>query len=180
MPGSVSRPPTDATFTIDPPCSAIDAFHTSRVHSTGPYWLSRTVFSARTASMSTSGPKYGFVPALLTSTSTRPNRPIAASTQAAAWSGSAAWAAYANTPTDGYAVAIVAATSSRADWVREVSTTLQPSAANAAAVAAPMPRDAPVTITVRMDMPHTLLPAGNVPARDRAAQYYPGLGFTET
>src|SRR5690242_323289 len=111
--------------------------------------------------MSTSGPKYGLVPALLTSTSIRPNRAIAASTQAAAWSGSAAWAACASTSILGWVESSEAATSSRASWRRDVSTTLQPSAANSSAVARPIPRDAPVTMTVRVS--------------DMRTRYYPVL-----
>src|SRR6266849_2204852 len=94
--------------------------------------------------MSMLGPRYGFVAALLTRMSTAPNRSTVAWMQASACSGSPALAANVATLPSG----IVAATSSRASALRADSMTLAPAAANDAAMAAPIPRDAPVTTAV--------------------------------
>ncbi len=72
--GSTAKPPIEATFSTDPPCSAIHAFAASWVQTSTAVWLTWTVLFARGTSRSTSGPKYGLVPALLTSTSRAPKR----------------------------------------------------------------------------------------------------------
>src|SRR5918999_3893259 len=154
-------PPTEAMLMIEPPPSAIDACQASLVHCTMANWLTWTVFSALARSMSTIGPKYGFVPALLTSTSMAPNSATAASTQAAASSSLPTCAALASTPTSGCAVRISAATASSASCLREASTTLAPSPASAVAMAFPRPREAPVTSAVLPLSPVCIRPSTN-------------------
>src|SRR5260370_28203789 len=94
--------------------------------------------------MSMLSPIYGLVAALLTRMSTTPNRSTVAWMQASACSGSPALAANVATLPPG----IVAASSSRASALRDDSMTLAPAAAYDAAIAAPIPRDAPVTTAV--------------------------------
>src|SRR5215469_4395630 len=75
-----------------PPWSRIQPRQAAWVHISGPTTLTPTVFIARGTSMSIIGPKYGLVAALLTRTSTDPNRDTVASTHAYAASGSPAFA----------------------------------------------------------------------------------------
>ena len=86
------------------------------------------------------GPMYGLVAALLTRMSTPPNAAIVASTHACACSGSPALAANVAT-----SPSMAAAASSSASCLRDDSITRAPDAANADAIARPMPFDAPVT-----------------------------------
>ncbi len=69
----MDRPPTEATLTTTPPCSAIHAVQHFWVHSSGPVRLTWMVFSQRARSTSIVGPAYGLVAALFTRTSTAPN-----------------------------------------------------------------------------------------------------------
>src|ERR1700736_1344282 len=94
--------------------------------------------------MSMLGPMYGFVAALLTRMSSTPNRSTVPCTHASAWSGAPALVAKVAP----LSLGIVAATSSRASALREDNMTLAPAAANATAVAAPIPREAPVISAV--------------------------------
>ena len=80
-------------LTIRPPCSFMPAVQARWIHATGAHWLATTVRRARSESMPVSGPKYGFVDALFTSTSSRPNRSMVASIAAAGASSSATLAA---------------------------------------------------------------------------------------
>src|SRR6187549_2536024 len=111
--------------------------------------------------VSSSGPKYGLVAALLTRPSTRPKRSTALATSASTSSALPVWQAKAAAEPSGK----LAAVASRSACLREASTTLAPAATQACAMAAPMPRLAPVT---RM----TLL-ARAVMARRYAAELAP-------
>ena len=86
----------------------------------------------------------GAAPALLTSTSTVPKAPIVASTSAWTWAGSvtSVGTATARPPADW----ISFAARSRASGLRAARATDAPAAANAVAMARPMPRLPPVTM----------------------------------
>ena len=95
--------------------------------------------------MSIAGPMYGLVAALLTRMSTLPKRSTVAATQASACVGvtGVGGEASATSPS------MPAAASSRASCLRDESITFAPDAARVAAMARPMPFEAPVTSATR-------------------------------
>ena len=126
-------------FSTEPPCSCIDACHTSWDHISGPAQLTEIVLSRRGRSMSIVLPMYGFVAALFTRMSMRPNRSMVAATHAAASSGSPALAAcQAASPS------IVATAASSTSAFRDEIITRAPLRPNSWAIARPMPREPPV------------------------------------
>ena len=143
---STLSPPTDAMLRTTPPRSAMDARQADWIHTSGPRQFTATVLSNRLVSMPSVGPMYGLVAALFTRMSTDPRRSTVAATQASAWSGSPALAANDLEPWRPASTArISAAHASRASTLRDESITAAPLAASVAAIALPMPRDAPVT-----------------------------------
>ena len=114
--------------------------HADRHQNTGPRTLTSNVLSKRPGSTPSVGPKYGLVAALLTRMSRPPKRSMVAATQASAASMSPAWAAWTAT-----SPCIPAAAASSASCLREDSITRAPDAAISAAIARPIPFDAPVT-----------------------------------
>ena len=72
--------PTDEMLMMLPPCSFIHEFQHDCVQTSGAVTLTSNVFCQRGRSASMTGPAYGFVAALLTSTSTAPNMERVAST----------------------------------------------------------------------------------------------------
>jgi hypothetical protein len=83
-------------------------------------------------------------PALFTTTSTRPNSPVAAATISS--TASLSFTSVGSTSASRPNPRTSAATSSSCSLVRAASTTLAPASAKVRAIAAPMPRPAPVTI----------------------------------
>src|ERR1700733_7112857 len=141
MLGSTVYPPIEATLITLPPVSRMPQRHALCAQISGPTTLTPTVFIARGTSMSIMGPKYGFVAALLTRMSTDPKRSTVASTHARAASASPAFASNQATLSPPISSATLASDAPR----REEIITRAPFAANAWAIARPMPRDAPVT-----------------------------------
>src|SRR5581483_8050147 len=124
-----------------PPRSFIDFCQASCVHMNGPVRLVSYVFCHRGRSASITGPMYGLVAALLTRMSTAPKRSRVASMHASASSWRPAWPAKIST-----SPFMVEAASLRPSSLRELSITRAPASAKAAAMARPMPFDAPVTM----------------------------------
>src|SRR5262245_8173760 len=106
--------------------------------------LTSIVLSSAASGVSTRGPKYGLVAALLTRPSTRPNLSRARANRASTSAVLPVWHAAASARSAGSS----AATLSRSSCLRDASTTRAPASTQARAIAAPMPRLAPVTTMV--------------------------------
>ena len=105
----------------------------------------------------------GFVAALFTRMSTAPSCSTVAATHAAAWSGSPAFAAKVAIRAPGVVAEIAAAASSSPACLRDESMTAAPPSASDAAIARPMPFDAPVTSAT---LPRSSWPTNGSLARD--------------
>ena len=134
------RPPTEAMLSITPGWSFIARSHAAWHQNTGPRRLTWKVLSKRPSSTAIVGPMYGLVAALLTRMSNAPKRSRVACTHARAAAVSPALAA--NT-----AVSPLISAAAASSWscLRDDSITFAPAAANEAAMAFPMPFEAPVT-----------------------------------
>ncbi len=128
-----------------PPWSRIHARHASWLHTKQPRTFTWKVLSQAPSSASIVAPMLGLVAALLTRMSRAPSCSTQAATHAAAWSGSPALAAMVASCAPGVASRIAAAASSRPSCLRDESITAAPASANEAAMARPMPFEAPVT-----------------------------------
>ena len=159
MAASPRSPPIDERLMIEPPCSRIHDRQASWDHTNAPRTFTWKVLSQAGSSASMVAPITGFVAALFTSTSSAPNRSRVAATQAAAWSGSPAFAAKVATRAPGTAFSIATAASSSPCCLREVSITAAPPSASDVAIARPMPFDDPVTIATRAAPVHVPRPA---------------------
>ena len=124
----------------DPPRSDMAARQAHWVQISTPSWFTCTVLLARDTSMPIIGPMYGFVAALLTRMSRPPRRSTVAATHASAASGSPALAA-------NQATSPVMEPAASLSWssLRDEIITRAPASAMAAAMARPIPLEAPVT-----------------------------------
>ncbi len=140
-------PPTEATLTIEPPCSPIHRLWAERAHRMGPSWLTVHVFCNAPRSTSASAPGAGFVPALLTRMSHDPNSSTARRTVASACSASSARATMVCSRSPAAVAAMIRSrASSRFSGLRPVMITpAAPLRRNSTATASPMPLLAPVT-----------------------------------
>src|SRR4029077_6537656 len=113
-----------------------------------PRRLTSKVLSQALTSAPRTGPKYGFVAALLTRMSILANFAMTCSTRRCRSSGLPAWAGIA-TARSGNRALMRSASASRSACFRLESTTCAPCSARAVAMALPMPRLAPVTRATR-------------------------------
>ena len=158
-------------LTTEPPCSFIHRFQQAWVHTSGVVRLVANVFSHRGTSMSMTGPAYGLVAALLTSTSMAPNASSVASSTRSMSSTLPTWpAAYARSPP--VSVRSSSTVAAHESSLRLVIITLAPAAAIAEAMPRPIPREPPVTMAT---LPSSLMsmgsdPRGAPPSRPKRAQ----------
>src|SRR3954467_12448497 len=125
---------------MTPDSSRMARCQTDWHQNTGPRMLTWNVLSNRAGSMPMVGPAYGLAAALFTRMSRPPKRSTVAATQASAISMSPAFPANTATPPPMSAAAIC-----KPSILREVIMTLAPASTNPAAMAFPMPFEAPVT-----------------------------------
>src|SRR5262245_44108040 len=133
---------------IAPRRASIITFEACFANRNAPVRFTSSVSRHASAEISTPGAVGPPMPALLTSTSSRPVRVTASRTAAA----TAASSATLSTATIGSVSSArsSAATEARLAWLRDATITLAPSRPKARAMARPMPTPPPVTITVQL------------------------------
>src|SRR5919198_1861526 len=136
-------PASDEMLTITPRPAASIGRAAAWAHRNGAV-RSRSMMRCQSSTASVAESATWPAPALLTSTSSRPNRASARSTSARGAAGSVS-----STPTPDARAPNSAAVASARSCEREVTTTLIPRASSSAATARPMPEEDPVTIATR-------------------------------